>query len=73
MYVLGWDAIVDMVLLSLRALVEWFDFINPSRLEIVSWVRDSWKSPIRNLSRVMTLDGGWTIFHFLSEEDRAIN
>ena len=64
---------MDMVLaLSQRALVGKFDFIKLSWKEIVTWIWDTWKLIIKDISPVMALDGSWNyIFHFLLEEDRC--
>ena len=61
---------IDMVnYLTQRALIEKFEYIKLSRLNILSSVHNKWKPYIENIPRVLTLVNGWEVFQFLSEID----
>lgn len=70
---LGKDVTFDMVsALSKRTVIGKFEYLKPSRADILSWVRLKWKGVVNNIPRILQLSNGWLLFLFLSKEDRMV-
>ena len=48
------------------------EFVKLTRMKLLDWIHDQWKSFIQKILRVLTLVNSWFMFHFLSEEDRKV-
>jgi hypothetical protein len=67
---LGEDARLDRVeALSSRALVGRFEYIVPSRGEVIKWVNNEWNSYLGYCAGFITFMKGWVCFQFMKDND----